>query len=158
LVTDKTWVYQGRIVNINVTAKNLGESNETFNVTIYYDGNTLVVFEIHDLPPDMEITLTYAWDTTIVSAHYNYTLSAEASIVLYEYDITNNFYVNGIVEVRKFADVDGDGDVDMIDMWLVQQAFGSMPWMQRWNEYADLDENLKIDMRDIYLVQKNFGK
>jgi hypothetical protein len=97
------------------------------------------------------------WNTTLVPAFHNYTISAQASQLPYEFNTTNNNYTDGTVEVRIVGDVNDDGKVDMVDLWIVQQAFGSIPGAPRWNEYADLDGNLKVDMRDIWIVGGNFG-
>jgi hypothetical protein len=71
--------------------------------------------------------------------------------------VTNNSYINGVIEVRRVGDVNGDGRVDMVDMWLVQKAFGSSPGHPRWNPYADIDGSQRVDMLDIYIVQRAFG-
>jgi len=155
--TDRTWVYQGQEVNINVTVKNIGDTSETFNITVYYNESILFEEQIIELAPNIEITLSIVWNTSTVEPHNNYTLWAETSIIPYEYNMTNNRYINGIIEVRILGDVDGDGKVNMVDMWLVQGAFGASPGHPRWNPYADIDGSQRIDMIDIYIVQKEFG-
>jgi thermitase len=56
------------------------------------------------------------------------------------------------------GDVDFDGEVDMQDVYIVIQAFGSYPGQPRWNPSADIDKDDRISMRDIYLVITSFGK
>jgi len=56
------------------------------------------------------------------------------------------------------GDLNYDGKVDMQDVYVVIQAFGSNPAHPRWNLIADIDKDNRVDMRDIYLVIKNFGK
>lgn len=56
------------------------------------------------------------------------------------------------------GDVNNDRIVDMNDLGIAAQAFGSAPTDQRWNLFADVDNNNLIDLNDIGLIAKNFGK
>jgi len=55
-------------------------------------------------------------------------------------------------------DVDGNGRVDMTDVVIVLDAFGSTPGKPNWNPVADINRDDKIDMTDIIIVLDNFGK
>lgn len=55
------------------------------------------------------------------------------------------------------GDVNGDGKVDMQDVILVLDAFGSYPGHPRWNPSCDLNTDLKVDMADLTIVLNNFG-
>jgi len=155
--TDRTWAYQGQEININVTVKNTGETHETFDITVFYNEEILTQ-QSNELAPNAEIILSLVWNTSTVEPNKNYTIWAETSPIPYEYNMTNNRYVNGVIEVRILGDVNGDGKVNMVDMWLVQEAFGASPGNPRWNPYADIDGSQRVDMLDIYIIQKNFGK
>lgn len=56
------------------------------------------------------------------------------------------------------GDVNDDRIVDMKDVGITAQAFGSTPTNPRWNLFADVDNNNLIDLKDIGLIAKNFGK
>ena len=109
-LTDITlWVSGGRIVSgvprgtillINVTVENQGNFTETFNVTVYADRNT---GDVHvdigtqydvSLPGGNTTALTFTWDT-IGFPYGTYYISANATIVPYEYDTADNFLING---------------------------------------------------------------
>jgi hypothetical protein len=60
--------------------------------------------------------------------------------------------------VPILGDLNFDGEVDMQDVYIVIQAFGSYPGQPRWNPSADIDKDDRISMRDIYLVITSFGK
>jgi parallel beta-helix repeat protein len=60
--------------------------------------------------------------------------------------------------VPPVGDINYDGEVDMQDIYIVIQAFGSYPGQPRWNPSADIDKDDRISMGDIYLVIINFGK
>jgi len=95
------WVYEGWIVNISVTVKNLGNVSETFDVMAYYDDALIGVETVIDLAPNAETTLLFSWNTSGVEEGI-YTIKGEASAVPYEFNLENNIYVDGTVEVRAF--------------------------------------------------------
>jgi hypothetical protein len=158
IVHSYTWVYQGWLVDINVTAENLGELTEDFDVTLYYDGNPIGVIHVAGLAPMTAIDLTFTWDTTLVEPCHNYTISAEASEVPYEYDTTNNAYSDGKIKVRYMGDINGDGAVDMSDIQVLLDAFLSYPGHPLWQPAADLNRDDLVDMADIALAIENFLK
>ena len=155
---DLTAVYPGWIVNITVIAKNEGNVSETFDVTVYYDNNTVGTQTVTDLAPNEEITLFFIWNTSGLEPCHNYTISAEASAVPYEYDLSDNFLSDGYVKIKIWGDINGDGKVNMKDMSIVAWSFGSYPGHPRWNPEADLDRNGQVNMRDIAIVARNFGQ
>jgi PKD repeat protein len=161
--TSRNWVYQGVQVDITVTAKNLGDVTESFDIKVYYDSNLLATHSITNLPSKAETTEVFSWNTSGLIPCNNYTISAKATFVPFEYNTTNNVLVNGFVKIRIVGDINGDGKVDMKDIAIVAAAFGTYPGHPRWNPEADvtgstyLVPDSKVDMRDVSLVAKNFG-
>jgi len=100
-----TWTYQNWTVSINVVAKNLGNTSESFNVSVYYNETLIGVYPVTNLAPATQTTIIVEWDTTGIPEGI-YQLKAEASLVPYEYNITNNALINGtIIVVTKIRDV-----------------------------------------------------
>lgn len=99
VVVKPNWVYKGWPVNITVTVKNLGNVSETFDIIVYYNNNVISTQTIENLQPEQELTKTFVWNTTEVTEGV-YTIRAEATPVRYEFNLENNVYVNGTVEVR----------------------------------------------------------
>ena len=155
---DLNIVYQNWTVSINVTVKNKGNVTETFDVKIYYDGNLGATATVVDLAPDTETTIRVIWNTTGVPYCHNYTISATAGPVPYEFNLGDNTLTDGNVKVRIMGDVNGDGTVDMRDINEVCNAYGAYPGHPRWNLYADFDRNGRVDMRDIGTVCAFFGQ
>ncbi len=62
-----------------------------------------------------------------------------------------------IFQVILLADINDDGKVDMVDLWLVAKAFGSYPGYPNWNPQADINSDGKVDMIDVWIVAKSFG-
>jgi general secretion pathway protein D len=89
----------GEEVGISVTIKNLGGFNETFDVTVKYDGETIELRTDVFVESGETETLMFAWDTTDVSAG-TYTVTAEASGVEDE-DITENNASTDSVEISE---------------------------------------------------------
>ena len=57
----------------------------------------------------------------------------------------------------NIADINGDYKVDIRDIAVVAQAFGSNPDHPRWNPAADINGDEKVDIRDVAIVASNFG-
>ena len=56
------------------------------------------------------------------------------------------------------ADLNKDGTVNIIDIFIVAKAFGSYKGHPRYSEIADLDKNGVINIMDIFGVAKDYGK
>jgi parallel beta-helix repeat protein len=149
--------YQGWIVSINVTVANLGDTTESFIVTLYY-GNTIVGTQpVSNLPPSAELTLSFAWNTTQVPACINYTIRAVASGVPFETNTSNNFLIDGQVHIKIFGDINGDGYVNAKDAVQLGLAFCSQQGGPAWNPQADLNQDGYINAKDAILLGQNFG-
>jgi hypothetical protein len=152
-------VYRTWTMEVNVTAENLGDISETFNVTLFLDSHKIGEQEVTGLAPNATTTLTFilsvneAWQ---VPCH-NYTLSAEASEVPYEIDTANNVLVDGDIHVKLMGDVNGDGFVNALDAIILGNAFGSHPGDPNWNPNADLNKDGWINAKDVVLLGANFG-
>lgn len=165
---ESSWLYKFKLchANINVTVTNKGDTAETFTLTLYADNDTTTIGDeytigdqtVTDLLPDEYRNLTFTWDTTDVQACRFYVITANASIVPHEINIEDNVMSSAIsVKVRIPSDINGDGAVDMIDLWLAAKAFGTKPEDPRWDPAADVNNDYIIDMVDIYTVAINFG-
>jgi cytochrome c biogenesis protein CcdA len=99
VVASDTSVQIGETLHINVTIKNEGNQNESFNVTTLFDSHNIQTKSVEDLEPDEEQLLMFHWATQNVTEG-NYTISAHADIVKNETDIDDNQRNYGIVEVR----------------------------------------------------------
>ncbi len=60
--------------------------------------------------------------------------------------------------MRYFADLNGDGIVNILDITMVAKAYGCQPVDQNWNSIADLDKNGIVNIMDISLVARDYGK
>jgi hypothetical protein len=71
----------------------------------------------------------------------------------------SNFSFNIIFEERNhlLGDINLDGIVDMTDVVIVCEAYGSTPKDPNWNPYADLNNDGVIDIIDVTTVTINYG-
>jgi len=98
--TSPTVVYKGETVNVDVTVENQGYQVESFNLNVYYNKTNLIgVKQVVNLRPDTNVTLGFTWNTSEVNEGF-YPISAYAEPVPNEIDISDNTYVDGVVEVR----------------------------------------------------------
>lgn len=89
----------GDPLEINVTVKNEGEEVESFIVTLYYNTSIIETRFIENMKPTTEEAQIFHWETENITEG-NYTISAQADILQNETDIDDNWYQDGIVEVR----------------------------------------------------------
>jgi len=66
---------------------------------------------------------------------------------------------NATFEVRQTisADINGDGHVNLLDIYLMAKAWGSYPGHPRWDPRCDLDMNGVINLLDVILVAREYG-
>jgi hypothetical protein len=167
VVLARSWVYYGWVVKINVTAWNVGGFNETFDINAYYNGTFLIgTVHVGNLGPSEMFTAEFSLNTSSLLPCHTYPISGETTVIPYEYNTANNVLVDGGLKVRFIGDVNGDGKVDVKDVYAVSQAYGSYgpdylypgsPPHPKWNPDADINGDNKIDLRDIYAVSKNYG-
>ena len=62
-----------------------------------------------------------------------------------------------VVDWRTPSDVDGDSLVDIPDLALVGEAYGSTSNSSNWNENADLNVDDVVNVFDLVIVSKNYG-
>jgi len=58
---------------------------------------------------------------------------------------------------KLLEDVNGDGKVDILDVSMAVEAFGSSPGSTRWNPNADINSDGIVELFDLYLISLKFG-
>jgi len=111
----KTVVGQGYDAKFNVTVENQGDFTETFNLDAYANATLIGTQLASNLPVGEMRMYTFVWNTAGL-AYGNYTISATAAQVTGELDTADNTFVDGVVKVTIAGDVDGDFDVDIMDV------------------------------------------
>ena len=151
-------VYAGTLVNISVVAANEGNTTETFRVTANHDDIPIATQTIFNLTKGKKATVTFTWDTKGSEQFTLHTISAKASLILNEANVSNNIFVDGNVKIRKLGDINDDDKVDILDLVLVAHAYGSKPGDANWNALADLTPQLGvIDILDIVTLAYHYA-
>jgi len=160
-------------VLVNVTATNLGTTAQTFivsakandtlaNVNVFIDNNQTVT----SLPPGGSTTLTFNWTGGWNLALGNYSISAYASRVPGETNLSNNFMIcpssacsgwNGPFKSKLKGDVSGDCKVDIVDLTRVASAYGKSGGQGGYSAAADLNNDGIINLQDLVLVASNYS-
>ena len=165
LNSSKRVVGQGEGLNVTVTAADLGDLPETFNVTVYASlfiasQNVTLSFASSQnvtLSSGNSLNITFVLNTASYP-YGNYTISAYAWPVPGETNLSNNNCTGGNVILTIPGDVDGNGRVDMGDLISLSTAFGSTPGQPNWNPNCDIDGSGRVDMGDVVIALRNFGQ
>jgi hypothetical protein len=151
-------VYPNRTVNITVTASNLGNVSETFNVTVYANATVVGSQTVFDLAQGENITLAFLWNATDLTPGDNFIVWAEASFVPNEVNTQNNVFTDGQVKIKMLGDINGDGKIDILDLAIAAGAYGTRPGDPEWNPEADLAEpSGYINICDIVTIASRYG-
>ena len=150
-------IYGGQSINISITVKNEGNITESFNINIYANNTLITTYTVTDLKPNQVFQVNIIWDTDNIRCGI-YTLHCTIPPVPYERDLSDNELTGPIVQLKLIGDVNGDRVVNMVDVVIVIQSFGTYEGHERWNPQTDLNFDGKVDMKDILLVLANFGR
>jgi len=152
-----TVVYKGEEVNITVVAENQGGIAETFTVTAYANTSAIEAKTVTSLAPGNNQTLFFIWDTENW-VKGNYTIKAQASVVLGETETGDNFFIDGVVRVKLQGDVNGDGSVDAIDFALFGMAWGSFIGEPNYDPRCDFNHDGAVNSWDLAVLAKYYGQ
>jgi len=146
-------IVYGSRVRINVTVVNEGDYPETFNLTLY--ANTSGGTATFVMMANSSATITYEVWGFIPG---NYTLWAYVWPVKGETNETDNTFVDGMISVIVIGDVDGDGDVDILDMVRITSKYGSKRGEPLYDPRCDLDGDGAITILDVVTCTAHYGE
>jgi hypothetical protein len=154
-------MFANRILTVNVTAANLGNVTETFSVSALIDGNTtLGTLLVSNLAPLSSTVLTFHWSPIAMkpSSTALHTVSANASLVPYEYNTTNNFLNSSVkVMIKQFGDVNGDGIINLSDMTLLGKSYNTGMGQPNFNPEADFNNDGFVNLVDLTTLSKYYN-
>ena len=150
----------GDNITITVNALNNGTISETFEIRIAFDSTPIVTLNVVSLGAGAAKILTYEWNTSD-GAVGKHNITASATVVPFDIDPDNNSKTKPITIMSTsgpMTDINGDGKVNMKDIAIVAQAFGTHEGDGRWNPLADVKGDGYVNLFDIALVAKDFWK
>ena len=150
-------VCQNYTCHVYVTVANNGPVNETFGVTVYGNATYILAKQNVTLASWSTANITLVWNTT-TWLKGNYTISAGGDVVPGETNVANNNFTDSWIKVTIVGDVNGDGKVNLIDVFSVALAYGSYPGHPTWNPNYDINDDHKINLIDYFTTALNYGK
>lgn len=103
---------------------------------------------------DNNANVTITGNTTLTGLTYGL-----HTVVVYANDTTGNMGSSNetYFTTTFLGDLNGDGTIDVYDIVIVADAYGSHPGGPKWNKNADLEPDNIIDIFDIVYLGINFG-
>ena len=154
--SSKTVIGQGYKGNITVTAENHGGFTETFDVTAYANA-TIIASQAVTLTSGNFTTITFTWNTS-GSAKGNYTISAYAEPVSGETDTADNTCTDGVVTVTIPGDVDGNRDVDILDVVKITSIYAAKLGDPPFKPNSDIDGDGTITILDVVICTSHYAQ
>jgi len=142
-------------LSVSVTIRNQGSATEATSVTAYYYyliWRKIGTQNVTSLASGAETTLTFNWKIASLTANATYTLKANATLIvdgvstlIPDSNLANNEFVYGLVKVRLWGDVDGNGAINILDLKKVKLALSLLIV----EPFADLDGDCDADILDL---------
>lgn len=156
ITTSKTVVGQGYLLHINVTVQNQAYQPEKIQVTVYAN-TTVIQTQTITLPSKDTTIITYTWNTTGV-AYDNYTISTYAYPIVGETFTVDNALIGDTVMVTIPGDINGDRNVNVLDLFAIGKAYSSIHDNPNWNPNANINCDGTINDLDLAIISENYGK
>jgi hypothetical protein len=154
-------VYAGQNFTVDVTLQNKGDAAENVTIVAYFNASSNEIIgeeNLENLLPEESRTITLTLNSVNLAAGHNYTITVAALIVEPDYNPSDNTLAGPTVGARFWEDINRDGRIDIKDIALVANAFGTGAGDSRWNPDADLNHDGVVDIKDVGSVARNFGK
>jgi subtilisin family serine protease len=161
LTTTVQSVYVGQNFTVDVTVQNKGDATENVTIVAYFNASSNEIIgeeNLENLLPEESRTITLTLNSINLTAGHNYTITVAALIVEPDYNPSDNTLAGPTVGARFWEDINRDGRIDIKDIALVANAFGTGAGDSRWNPDADLNHDGVVDIKDVGSVARNFGK
>lgn len=123
-----------------------------FNASVSYSSNNITSYEWNfgdgKTTTTTEPIISHIY---IYPGRYTITLKVTDSKALWN-------TTSKIIMVYYITDLNKDGTVNIIDLYIVAKAFGTKVGDPRWNEIADINNDGKVSIEDLFLMAKDHGK
>jgi PKD repeat protein len=150
----KTVAAQGVTVSLTIEIENQGVVSETYDLALHVDTDIISVFENITQPGHTFSSLAAFWDTAGFTPGFH---TIAVQVVSHQGEI--DVFVNALdICVSLPGDVNGDSYVDIFDVVLMADAYGSYAGASRYNGDCDLDGDDDVDIFDIVIAVGNYGK
>lgn len=116
--------------------------------------------------PGEDYSVDVSWYESSTTTVGNWTISlyvtpmGTAAGEVTDTDLTNNKIDHPLIVKTRIwpVDLDGSGDIKILDISVCGKAYGSVPGQPRWDARADINGDGKITIIDMAKIAKQFGK
>ncbi|UCH31566.1 MAG: hypothetical protein JSV05_08760 [Candidatus Bathyarchaeota archaeon] len=150
-------IIPGTPISIKASIENKGTKPMTFTASLYVNHSRIQTYQVTLFPHGVE-SLTCTWNTAGLYGlcTMNFTLildfcPGELTID----DNINHLYHKVIIAMR--TDLNYDSIIDISDIIVAAEAFGSYPGHPRWNPVYDIDNDRRIRVIDLAWIASDFG-
>ena len=156
IVSSKTVIAEGLDMTVNATVQNQGSYSEEFSLCLYCN-STLITNQTVHLHAGTLTTAVLVWNITGFTKG-TYAMSVYVWPVENETDIDNNIFEGQSVIISILGDVNGDGEVNILDVSAAARAYRSMYGESTFAPNADMNEDGVINIVDISVIAKQYGR
>jgi hypothetical protein len=92
---------------------------------------------------------------------FNYYLNRTTNVLVaggFNVTIDENRMNVFVKQARAPTDLNDDGKVDLADLAILAQAYGSRPGDPRWNTFADINGDGQIGLLDLVTLAQHYGQ
>ena len=155
IAVSKTVAERGCVLSIVVTLENQANKVEFSSVTLYI--NAVAFASRTVMLAGGRTAVTFEWNTTSCAVG-TYTIAALATPVRNEEDTADNGLTYGSIVVSIAGDVDGDLNVDVVDIVGITCIYGYRMSNAHFNANSDLDEDGIIGIFDVVKCVGHYGQ
>jgi hypothetical protein len=138
-----------------------GTEEKTYGLEVSFlsDGKT-IIFKATSIPISANATHRCTIDWAALSrGEEGVTVMVDSdSDGVFEHTFTSDRELNQSEYFRSFVDLNSDGIINILDIFIVAKAFGSKSGDPEWNAVADLNNDSTVNILDIFAVAWDYGK
>jgi hypothetical protein len=154
--------YANITILMNITIMEIGTAGVgAFNVsfTAYWDdGEVTEHFEklrVETLEASKNETLGFYYAPNH-TGNYTFTFMVDCDSDIIEFNETNN-ELSLRAKVQVQGDINGDGQVNYKDLFILAKAYWTTPTDPNWNPIADINCDGVVDYKDLFILSKNYS-
>jgi parallel beta-helix repeat protein len=149
-------VYVGRVSFFNVTTRNKGSFVENLTLMLYCNGTLTRSESVKNLPVETDAVVNFVWNTSDLKVGCTYVVKAEVDLPFEDSDTGDNAWTI-LVRTKMLGDVNGNRQINIIDIAAIAIAFGSHLGEDRYRLNCDMNLDGAINIVDVSVAARNFG-
>jgi hypothetical protein len=145
-------------LKINVTIKNLGDFNESFPVTLYWNSTHVIGTQNVTLPIGETMDVNFTWTIPTIPKAYPYPIYALSANATVPGNINSGILIGGNVTVKWPGDANGDGHVNGYDLYIMAVSWHQSKGSPLYDPRADFNGDGTVNGFDLYWLAVNWHR